>query len=190
MPFLETESRAMEITAQELHLLNFYRASELHGGLILGHLVERARDQRLALELTRHSAEEVAHAQLWAETIVAVGGKVRPVRTTYQRRYAALLGHPSSLLQVLIATQVFERRVYRHFLAHLRRPGTHPRVRETLHRMIEEEKHHLSWVKEWLDEQRETRGEAVDTLMDRYADADRELYDRLLVEHGWMEAAA
>jgi hypothetical protein len=179
----------MEITDEELELLNFYRASELHGGLILGHVVQRARDPKLVLELTRHSGEEVLHAQLWTETIMAVGGTIRPVRSTYQRRFARMIGHPSSLLQILAATQVFERRVYRHFLDHLRRPGTHRRVQMTLHRMIEEEKHHLSWVKEWLDLQCDVRGAEVDALMRRYSEADAWLYEELLTEHGWSVAA-
>ena len=78
----------MDITSRELDFLNFYRASELHGGLILGQVVRRARDPELVLDLTRHSAEEVMHAQLWTETIIAVGGRIRPVRETYQARYA------------------------------------------------------------------------------------------------------
>ncbi len=63
------------------------------------------------------------HAQLWTETIVAVGGRPRPTSDTYQARYAAAIGAPTSLLEVLALTQVFERGVYRHFVRHLRRPG-------------------------------------------------------------------
>jgi demethoxyubiquinone hydroxylase (CLK1/Coq7/Cat5 family) len=180
----------MEITAQELATLNFYRASELYGGLVLGHVVERARDPRLAVELARHSAEEIVHAQLWTETIIAVGGTTRPVRTTYQRRYAQAIGRPSTMLHVLAATQVFERRVYRHFLEHLRRPATHPAVKATLRRMIDEEKGHLSWVKRWLDEQALARPAEVRDVMKRYADADARVYESFLIDYGWYEPQA
>lgn len=179
----------MEITEQELDTLNFYRVSELHGGLILGHLVARARDPQLILELTRHSAEEVVHSQLWAETILAVGGKIRPARATYQQRFSSMIGKPGTLLHVLAATQVFERRVYRHFLDHLRRPGIHRRVQTTLYRMIEEERHHLSWVKTWLDRRAEARGAEVDEILARYTDADAKLYPIILREYGWTIAA-
>src|SRR6476619_664727 len=118
----------MQITDRELTLLNFYRASELHGGLVLGRLVQHVRDPELILRLTAHSAEEVLHAQLWTETIVAVGGRPRPTMDTYQARYAAAIGAPTSLLEVLALTQVFERGVYRHFVMHLHRPRTHPRA--------------------------------------------------------------
>lgn len=179
----------MEITPRELDFLNFYRASELHGGLILGQVARRARDSALVLDLTRHSAEEVAHAQLWTETILAVGGRVRPVRDTYQSRYARLVGSPTALLDVLALTQLFERRVYRHFAEHLRRPGTHPCVRATLARMIEEEKGHLRWVRRWLDGQERVLGAVVGETLRRYAEADALVYAETTRELGWREAA-
>lgn len=179
----------MKISSRELDLLNFYRASELHGGLVLGQLVRRVRDPQLILDLTRHSAEEVVHAQLWTETILAVGGRPRPVKETYQSRYAAEVGHVTRVLDVLALTQVFERRVYRHFLDHARIPGTHPEVRRTLLRMIEEEKSHLSWVKRWLDEQARTRPLEVRETMQRFAEIDERVYLGLVADYGFSKVA-
>jgi demethoxyubiquinone hydroxylase (CLK1/Coq7/Cat5 family) len=175
----------MEISRLELDRLNFYRASELHGGLVLGRVVARVRDPELVLELTRHSAEEVLHAQLWTETILAVGGEPLPVRETYQRRYAAVIGAPASLLDILALTQVFERRVYRHFLEHARLRETHPEVRATLLRMVEEEKHHLSWVKRWLDRQAEKRPAEVADKLRHYTAVDASIYERLAREYSF-----
>ena len=179
----------MDITSRELDFLNFYRASELHGGLILGQVARRARGSELVLDLTRHSAEEVVHAQLWTETIIAVGGQVRPVRETYQARYARFVGTPMALVEVLALTQVFERRVYRHFTEHLHRPATHPCVRATLQRMLEEEKGHLRWVKRWLDDQARTRSSVVADALARYTAADALVYAEMTEELGWREAA-
>jgi demethoxyubiquinone hydroxylase (CLK1/Coq7/Cat5 family) len=179
----------MEITQRELGFLNFYRSSELHGGLILGQIARGTRDAALLLELTRHSVEEVQHSLLWAETIIAVGGRIIPVRETYQDRYASVVGVPTGLLDVLALTQVFERRVYRHFTDHLRRRGTHPRVRATLARMLEEEKGHLTWVKRWLDKQALVRGDVVRDTMQRYVTADALVYEQMTAELGWAEAA-
>lgn len=179
----------MEITPRELGFLNFYRASELHGGLILGQVARRARDSALLLDLTRHSAEEVQHALLWTETIIAVGGRVHPVRETYQARYVRVIGAPTGLLDVLALTQVFERRVYRHFTEHLRRPGTHPRVRATLARMLEEEKGHLQWVKRWLDRQTLVHGDLVREALRRYSDSDALVYAEMTSALGWEAAA-
>jgi bacterioferritin (cytochrome b1) len=179
----------MLVDNTEISLLNVYRASELHGGLILGQMVRRTRDPELIVQLTKHSAEEVTHALLWTETILAVGGKPAPVRDTYQNRYVEAVGTPISLLEVLALTQVFERRVYRHFLLHLRRSDVHPAVALTLERMLEEEKGHLSWVKHWLDVQSRTRAAEVRDVMRRYASADQRIYDVLLAEYGFRSAA-
>lgn len=179
----------MDITRTELEWLNFYRASELHGGLLLGQLARRVRDSTLILDLTRHSAEEVVHARLWTETILEVGGRVRPMRDTYQARYAEHVGSTRSTLDVLALTQVFERRVYRHFLDHARIAGTHPTVRRTLLRMVEEEKSHLSWVKRWLDRQAESRPDAVLDAMTRYAAVDERVYEALLEDYRFPAAA-
>ena len=179
----------MTPVSSEVSLLNFYRASELHGGLILGQMVRRTRDPELIMNLTRHSAEEVMHAQLWTETIVAIGGRPAPVRDTYQTKYAEEVGTPISMLEILALTQVFERRVYRHFTDHLRRPGLHPAVAATLRRMLDEEKGHLIWVKKWLDIQSGRRPEEVREVMHRYAAADDLVYAAISAEYGWRLAA-
>ena len=173
----------------EVALLNFYRASELHGGLILGQMVRRTRDPELILNLTRHSAEEVMHAQLWTETILAIGGRPAPVRESYQMRYAEEVGTPISMLEILALTQVFERRVYRHFTLHLRQPGLHPALSATLARMLEEERGHLSWVKKWLDRQASVRPSEVRDVMRRYAEVDERVYAAISAEYGWRLAA-
>jgi bacterioferritin (cytochrome b1) len=152
-------------------------------------MVRRTRDPELILNLTKHSAEEVMHAQLWTETIIAVGGKPAPVRDTYQARYVEAVGTPFTMLEVLALTQVFERRVYRHFMLHLRVPGLHPVVAQTLQRMIDEERGHLSWVKHWLDNQVREREQLVRDVMRRYALADRQIYDTLSSEFGLRWAA-
>ena len=179
----------LEISPRELALLNFYRGSELHGGLVLGRLVEHVRDPELMLRLTAHSAEEVLHAQLWTETIVAVGGRPAPTSDTYQARYAAAIGIPTSIVEVLTLTQVFERSVYRHFVAHLRRPMTHPRVQATLRRMLHDERGHLSWVKEWLERQTGARRDAVPTLMRRYTAVDAAIHAQLMRDYHWRDLA-
>ena len=120
-------TRVPQVSEHELRFLNFYRASELHGGLILGQVARRTRDGVLSGELLKHSAEEVEHARVWTRRILAVGGRVHPVRDTYQTRYAAIIGRPVGVLHVLALTQIFERRVYRHFTEHLRRAGNAPR---------------------------------------------------------------
>jgi bacterioferritin (cytochrome b1) len=172
----------------EAAALNFYRASELHGGLLLSRLAQRCRDGVLAADLLKHGAEEIEHARLWTETMLALGIQPRPMRDTYQRRYAAAIGRPNSVLSVLALTHVFERRVYAHFQAHARRVDTHPLVRATLRRMIEEERGHLHWVRRWLDEQAQRRPEHLAGIMKKYEEADARVYQELLADYGFAAA--
>ncbi|HEX2167771.1 MAG TPA: ferritin-like domain-containing protein [Longimicrobiales bacterium] len=179
----------MQISTMELNRLNFYRACELHGGLVLGQLVRRSRDADLILMLTRHAADELTHAQLWTETIVALGGQLQPVESTYQARLGRIVGAPGSLFQVVALSHVIERRVLRHFTEHARLPETHPIVRAALERTIEEEKEHLSCMSDWLQLEAERRCVNVRDVLNRFALADARVYGELINEYGFRTAA-
>jgi len=173
------------IDEKEASALNFYRASELHGGLLLSRLAQRCRVGELAADLLKHGAEEIEHARLWTETMLALGVRPRPTHDTYQRRYAAEIGRAHGVLGVLALTHVFEKRVYAHFQAHARRVDTHPLVRATLRRMIEEERGHLHWVRRWLDEQAGRRDARLEQIMATYEAADERIYRALLADYGF-----
>jgi acyl carrier protein len=168
----------VEISENDLWILSYYRESELAGGLIMGRLARETDDDDLRVHLTEHCAEEANHAWLWTQTILKVGGTPRRVAETYQARYYAEIGTPTSLLEILTLTQVFERRVIRHFRAHLKWPNTHPAVIETLQRMIAEEVGHITWVKDRLDRYAAEKGEAlVAETMRRFTEIDQRVYE-------------
>ena len=167
----------MEISENDLWILSYYRESELAGSLVMGRLARETDDDDLRVHLTEHCAEEAHHAWLWTETILEVGGTPKRVAETYQARYYAEIGTPTSLLDILALTQVFERRVIRHFRAHLKWPNTHPAVAATLQRMIDDEVGHITWVKDRLDRYASERGEAiVAETMRRYTEVDERVY--------------
>jgi len=171
---------ALEISENDLWLLSYYRESELAGGLLMGRLARETDDDDLRVRLTEHCAEETAHAWAWTETILKVGGRPKRVRETYQSRYYAALGDPSSMLEILVLTQIFERRVVRHFRAHLSWPDVHPEVAKTLQRLIDEEVGHIRWVKDRLDAYSATHGQrVVDEMMAKFQRVDEEVYAEL-----------
>jgi acyl carrier protein len=175
------QPKPMEIAENELWILSYYRASELAGALVMGRLAGHTDDDDLRVHLTEHCAEEANHAWLWTRTILDVGGTPRRVSETYQSRYYEAIGPPTTVIDVLALTQVFEKRVLRHFRDHLRRPGTHPAVARTLERMIAEEAGHIGWVKKRLDRWAIEAGEAeVAEALCRFAEVDREVYARLV----------
>lgn len=171
----------LEITENELWILSYYRESELAGALVMGRLAQGTDDDELRVRLTEHCAEEAEHAWLWTETILAVGGAPLRIRETYQSRLYAEVGPPKSVLEVLALTQVFERRVLRHFRDHLRQPDVHPTVAATLRRMIADEAGHIGWIKKRLDRHAREDGEAVvaETLR-RLTEVDRKVYAELI----------
>jgi len=84
------------------------------------------------------------------------------------------------LLEVLALTQIFERRVVRHFKAHLAWPGTHPEVARTLQQLIDEEVGHIRWVKDRLDAYGAIHGElVVREMLDRFQRIDEQVYNGL-----------
>ncbi len=172
--------KTLEISQNDLWLLSYYRESELAGGLLMGRLARETDDDDLRVRLTEHCAEEAAHAWAWTETILKVGGVPKRVSETYQSRYYAALGDPSSMLEILALTQIFERRVVRHFRAHLSWPNVHPEVVKTLRRLIEEEAGHIRWVKDRLDAYAAIHGKAVvDEMMARFQRVDEQVYREL-----------
>ena len=172
--------RTLEISENELWLLSYYRESELAGSLLMGRLAHETDDDDLRVRLTEHCAEEARHAWAWTECILKVGGTPKKVRETYQSRYHAAVGNPTNLLEVLALTQIFERRVVRHFRAHMSWPGTHPEVKRTLQQLIEEDAGHIRWVKDRLDAYEAANGETVvKEMMERFKRIDEEVYNGL-----------
>ena len=168
----------MEISENDLWILSYYRESELAGSLVMGRLARETDDDDLRVHLTEHCAEEAHHAWLWTETILKVGGTPKRVAETYQTRYYHEIGTPTSLLEILALTQVFERRVIRHFRAYLKWPNTHPAVAATLTRMIEDEVGHIGWVKDRLDRYAAEKGaDIVSETMRRFTEVDERVYE-------------
>jgi acyl carrier protein len=181
----------LQITENELWLLSYYRESELAGALLMGRLARETDDDDLRVRLTEHCAEEARHAWAWTEAILKVGGTPRRVSETYQSRYHAAVGNPSNLLEVLALTQIFERRVVRHFKAHLAWPGTHPEVARTLQQLIDEEVGHIRWVKDRLDAYAAIHGESiVREMLDRFQRIDEQVYGELKQYAGCFEQVA
>ncbi len=175
-----TYPRQLQISENELWLLSYYRESELAGALLMGRLARETDDDDLRVRLTEHCAEEARHAWAWTEAILKVGGTPRRVSETYQSRYHAAVGNPSNLLEVLALTQIFERRVVRHFKAHLAWPGTHPEVAKTLQLLIDEEVGHIRWVKDRLDAYATVHGElVVREMLNRFQGIDEQVYGEL-----------
>ncbi len=176
------------MSEQELYLLSFYRASELAGSLLFGKLAFHTSIDELRVPLTRHCLEEAEHAWMWTETITQLGHTPVKVTQTYQSEYGKEFGMPQDMLEIFCLTQVLEKRVLSHFDTHLRTPGTHPLIRQTLQKMIEDEAGHIGWVRAKLDEYSQNGGqERLERVMAELREIDRRVYERVVLNSSFSK---
>lgn len=168
----------------ERWLLSYYRASEISGALFFGRLANVIRDPRVQFDLTRHFADESQHARWWSDCMDTLG--VRPTRVTssYQDAYLEAGGAPANVMEVLAVTLAFEKRVAGSYAAHIKVKDLAPPIRTTLARIMEDEGWHIQWVSRTLREMETEYGaDTVHAAIERYAAADREVYQKTLAEH-------
>jgi hypothetical protein len=168
----------MDSTAYEVAALNLYCTSALQSARLLGQMARRAFDPRLRLELSRRAADAHLHAQLWAETIRAVGARPQTSALAYHALYQEQTGRADTLLQVLALTEVYERRLARQLIRHFHRADVSPTARASIRRMLEEELR-PGWVAPWLEQLTEADRARADEVRRRYAEADAAIGDPL-----------
>jgi hypothetical protein len=153
---------------------HWFRQSELEGALLLGRMIGLVEDPHLIVNLTQHCAEEAEHSRIWSDVIAELELPVVRIFRSYQSFYLEHAGRPGRLLDVLSFTQIFERRVHRRFHEEMHRTDTPGVARQAFARMIEDEKGHLSWVADWLRQQR-----GADAELRRFERIDRQVFAEL-----------
>jgi hypothetical protein len=157
----------MPVSEREAWLLNFYRNSELHGALLMGRLARTVTDPDVLVPATRHCATEARHAAMLSETLRAVGAAIDPRIQTVQEHYAARGGVPSALIDVLVLSEVLERRVLATYRAHVARAGTPAEIERVLRDILSEmeaEDHGEkgSWIEHALERRPHDQVEAAE----------------------------
>lgn len=167
----------LEIDRGELWILSYYRVSEIAGAMLFGKVARRIKDENLRVLITRHFADEARHAWVWTDAIVKVGGTPLEIPQTYQSRYGAEIGLPTSELELLAVTQIFEKRVIDQYRKHQRRRGTHAVVKAALADIMVDESWHLKWVKDQLKALEKKLGKkTVTDTVERYRAIDERVY--------------
>jgi hypothetical protein len=128
----------MTVNEKEAWLLNFYRNSELHGALLMGRLARTVADPDVLVPATRHCATEARHAAILTEALDRLGIAIDPRIQTVQEHYGAKGGVPTTLVDVLVLSDVLERRVRTTYKAHVARAGTPEPIVRTLSDILSE----------------------------------------------------
>jgi len=168
------------ISKDELWVLSYYRASELAGALFFGRLARRCSDPELRHFLTEHFAEEAQHAWYWTKAIHKLGLEPVQITETYQSYYAQEIGIPTSMVEILLLTKIFEERIYTHFTKHAKRKNLHPVVKATLKKMLTDEDGHLDWVIKRLDAYKKKGVADVSALNKKYKAIDKKIYNTII----------
>ena len=167
------------MSKDELYILSFYRASELAGALLFGRLAMHTNVNELRAPLTEQCSEEAKHAWMITQTIQELGEEPLKITETFQSEIAAEFGMPSSVLEVLGLTQVFEERVLDHYRKHIKLPGLNPKIKVTLESMLEDEEGHVDWIQKQLNAFAKKNGqEEVDKLLERVKAVDEAVIAR------------
>jgi hypothetical protein len=171
------------VNENELWIASFYRTSEISGALFFGRVARTVRGP-LQKDVTHHFADEAAHASYWTDCIDAMGAKAIPMRDAYQDRYLEAVGVPASLMEVMAITQVFEKRVIGQYNEHLRRENVPVPVKDTIKKIMRDERWHVRYVRDALRgmEQRYGADEIAATLA-RFTAADDEIYAKTRAEY-------
>jgi len=168
----------------ERWLLSYYRASEIDGALFFGRLARVIRDPAVQADLTRHFADESQHSRWWTDCMDELGVRPIKVMSSYQDAYLEAGGAPANVMEVLAVTLAFERRVAGSYAAHAKVTTIAAPIRTTLQKIMKDEGWHIQWVSKALESLEPVYGaDAVAAAIARYADADREVYQRTLAEH-------
>lgn len=175
----------MNLSENDLWLLSYYRSSEINGALFFGRVARTIRTGKLQAEVTHHFADEANHARYWTECVTDLGATPIKLRESYQDQYLQAAGMPANLMEVMAITQVFEKRVIGQYRQHLRVPDLHPRIRQTIEKIMLDERWHIEYVREALTEMEGRYGaERIAATVDRFTAADQEVYAKTLAEYG------
>ena len=169
----------------ERWVLSFYRTSEISGALFFGRLAQTLRPGPIQRDLTKHFADESAHAWYWTECLQRLGSQPLRLDQSYQDQYLEAAGLPVNIMEILAVTQVFEKRVIGQYSRHSAVPDLQPEIQGTLRRIMDDEKWHIQWIRDALVALEPEYGRAaIEATLARYAQADREVYEKTLDEHG------
>ncbi len=174
----------MKLPDDEHWVLSYYRTSEINGSLFFGRLARALKPSPIQHDLTRHFADEAQHAWYWTDCLERLGARPMKLSDAYQDQYLEAAGLPVNMMEILAITLVFERRVINQYAKHLAVPDLCIEVKETIERIMVDERWHVQWVRDALAgmEERFGKDQITETLR-RYKEADQEVYAHTLAEH-------
>ncbi len=163
-----------------IELLSYYRDAELHGTALLLRLVKLLDDPDAQVKLSLHLHEETRHAWLWTKRIHDLGGEPLRIADGYQTRIG-LRTVPRSLIDLLALTVVVEERSFKRYQEHAARPDTDEATLAILKEATQDEKWHISWIRQKLFDLARAEGDEgrATAALEKYGRMEAEVYSEL-----------
>ena len=172
------------LSEDEHWVLSYYRTSEINGSLFFGRLARTLKPSPIQHDLTKHFADEAQHAWYWTDCLGRLGTRPIKLSDAYQDQYLEAAGLPANLMEIMAITLVFERRVINQYAKHLAVPDLRIEVKETIERIMQDERWHVQWVRDALAGMGDKYGkDNIAATLRRFKEADREVYAHTLQEH-------
>lgn len=164
-------------------LMSYYRDAELRGAGLLFRLLSHLTDPESQTKLSLHLADETRHAWLWTKRIRDLGGAPVKIDDGYQTRIGRR-AVPRNLMEILALTVVVEERAFERYQEHASRPDVDPETLAVLHEVTKDEKWHIAWVQNKLEEIARESGmeERMHAAIARFREIDRLAYEELLAK--------
>jgi len=174
----------MPLPDDEHWVLSYYRQSEINGALFFGRLARALKPSHIQHDLTKHFADEAQHAWYWTDCLERLGSPAIKLSDAYQDQYLEAAGLPVNMMEILAITLVFERRVINQYARHLAVPAVRGEVKDTIDRIMADERWHVQWVRDALTGMEDRYGkDTIAETLRRFKEADREVYAQTLAEH-------
>lgn len=163
-----------------IEMFSYYRNAELHGTALLLRLVKLLDDPDAQVKLSLHLHEETRHAWLWTKRIHDLGGEPMQITDGYQTRIG-LRTVPRSLIDLLALTVVVEERSFKRYQEHAARPGTDEATLAILKEVSQDEKWHVSWIRQKLFDLARAEGDEglATAALEKYGRMEAEAYGEL-----------
>ena len=92
----------MPLNDNHHYILSYYRTSEISGALFFGRLSKILPPGPIQVDMTKHFADEAAHAYYWTDAIQRLGREPLKLKDSYQDQYNDAIGIPIESDEVVL----------------------------------------------------------------------------------------
>ena len=162
----------------EIKLVRQYAINEIAGGLILGHFVLKSENAFIRSQLTYHAMDELRHCWLWTELLDKK--KIGVAGAKGGNDYFDFMTAQEDEINFLAAVHIYELRVPFHLGTHMELPQINPELKEVMGKIRDDEKFHLSWIREYLVKKMETDPQKVIDAVKKCEEVEKETYTKYI----------